>query len=113
MVYYGTETTEYIVIHEAGEHDKKHYIGMTKHADMSMFTVRCDCSDWRYDFMMENNSDYDRIKFNIMEAIFECEDVDALLVVLSEVFEDGFGDILIEENECNCDGSCENCNCKN
>ena len=113
MVYYGIDTTEYIVFHAAGASDDKHFIAMTKHADMPIFTVNCCCNpEWHYNFWMDNNSDYDRVKFNIMETIFECEDMDALLVVLSEIFEDGFSDILVEEDECDCDGNCENCNCK-
>ena len=113
MVYYGTDTTEYIMFHAAGESDNKHFIAMTKRADMPVLTVSYCCnSEWRYDFWMENNSDYERIKFNIMETIFECEDMDALLVVLNEIFEDGFADILVKEDKCDCDGNCENCNCK-
>lgn len=114
MVYYGTDIIEYIVIHPAGESDEKHLIGLNKHANAPIFTVTCCCdSSWSYDFYMENNSDYERVKFNIMEAVFECEDMDSLKRVLSEVFEDGFADILIkEEHECDCDGSCENCKCK-
>lgn len=113
MVYYGTDIVEYIVFHAAGDSDDRHFVTMTKHADMPVFTVGYCCNpEWRYGFWMNNSSDYERVKFNIMEAIFECEDTDALLVVLNEIFEDGFGDILIKEDECNCDGNCENCNCK-
>lgn len=112
MVYYGTDIVEYIVFNTAGDPENKHLIGMTKHSDAPVFTVDCCCdSEWRYDFWMENNSDYERVKFNIMDAIFECEDVDSLMRVLSEVFEDGFSDILVKD-ECDCDGSCEVCKCK-
>jgi hypothetical protein len=108
MVYYGTDISEHIVFHAAGASDDKHFIVMTKHSDVPAFTIGCCCDhEWRYDFWMNNNSDYERVKFNIMETIFECEDMDALLVVLSEIFEDGFSDILIKDNECDCD-----CNCK-
>ena len=111
MVYCGTNMIESIVFHTAGDSDNQHCITMTKHADRPVFTVRCCCDlEWHYDFWMENNSDYERVKFNIMEAIFECEDIEALLVVLSEIFEDGFADILIEKDKC--DGNCENCSCK-
>lgn len=113
MVYYGTDAVEYIVFHAAGESNDKHYIEMTKHADMPVFTVSYCCDpEWSYDFLMNGNSDYERVKYNIMTAIFNCEDVDALFVVLNEVFKDGFSDILIKADKCNCDGSCENCTCK-
>lgn len=114
MVYYGTDIVEYIVFHPEGNYEDKHLIGMTKHSDAPIFTVDCCCdSEWHYDFWMENNSDYERVKLCIMEAVFECEDMDALMVVLSEIFEDGFEDILIKDKDkCDCDGSCEVCKCK-
>lgn len=112
MVYYGTNTVECIEFHPAGDSKNHHFIMMTKQSDAPIFTVECCCDpEWHYDFWMKNNSDYERVKFNIMETIFKCEDVDALLIVLSEIFEDGFADILIND-ECDCDENCENCNCK-
>lgn len=113
MVYYGTDMVECIAVHEAGDSENKHMIGMTKHADMPVFTVDCCCdSEWRYDFVMNCSSDYERVKYNIMNAIFDCEDMNALLVALSKIFEDGFKDILIKEDKCKCNGHCENCTCK-
>lgn len=112
MVYYGTHNVECIEFHTAGNYKDRHFIMMSKQPDASIFTVECCCdSEWHYDFWMENNSDYERVKFNIMQSIFECEDMDALMVVLTEIFEDGFADILVK-NECNCGGNCENCTCK-
>lgn len=112
MVYYGTNMVECIEFHTAGDPNDGHFIMMTKRSDAPIFTVECCCdSEWRYDFWMKNNSDYERVKFNVMEAIFECEDMNALMRYLGEIFEDGFEDILVEE-ECHCDGDCEHCNCE-
>jgi hypothetical protein len=112
MVYYGTENTELIVFHGAGDPNDTHFIGMIKHADSRSFSVRSCCdSDWCYEFHMNNNSDYERVKFNIMETAFDCEDMDELLDALSEIFEDGFANILIS-NDCDCDGNCgDECQC--
>ena len=119
MVYYGTENTELLVFHSAGNPDDMHFIGMIKHADDMAFSVRSCCnSDWYYEFGMENSADYERVKFNIMEAIFGCDDVEELLDTLSEIFEDGFSDILIKDGcscggNCDCDGNCgDECKCR-
>ena len=110
MVYYGTDVVEYIVFHTAGNSEDKHLIGMAKSADSQTFTVDCCCdSEWRYSFRMENNSDYERIKFNIMQTVFECETMEELLSKLSELFKDGFEELLIKDE---CDGNCDCYDCK-
>lgn len=123
MIYQGTDVVEVIAINPMNNTNETHYINMVKSGDYSMFYVTCCCNaDWFYEFAMENNSDYERVKFNIMEAIFKCDTVNELLCTLSDVFEEGFGDILIENNdgcececcdhgecECQCDGDCGNC----
>jgi hypothetical protein len=97
MVYCGTDVTELIVFHTVEDSSNQHFIMMTKHADVAIFSVECCCdSEWRYDFHLKNNSDYERVKYNIMTNIFECEDMHALMVALSELFVGGFKDILIE-----------------
>lgn len=109
MVYHGTDNVEMIQIRPMDDLDNVHFISMVKNANEPTFYVTCCCDDnWGYEFYLENNSDYDRIKFNIMEAIFECNTMDELLVVLSEVFEDGFSDLMVENNGCDCD-NCDHC----
>ena len=94
MVYHGTVVSEKIAFYPAGEPSKMHYIELAKSSNDPIFWVSCCYEDWFYEFALESNSDYERVKFNIMEAIFECEDMDELLTCLSEVFEDGFANIL-------------------
>lgn len=104
MVYHGTVVSEKIAFHPAGEPSKLHYIELTKSPNEPLFWVSCCCyEDWFYEFSLESHSDYERVKFNIMDAIFECEDMDELLTCLGEVFEDGFANILIEH--------CDDCEC--
>jgi len=108
MTYCGTSVTETIMIHEDGDPKAGHYIEMSKSAVSSTFFVSCCCyDDWGYEFSMKNPSDYERVKFNIMESIFASESMDELLEMLSEIFEDGFADILIrgEREEVNIDMS--------
>ena len=98
MVYCGTSYTETIFVHNDGDPTDTHYIEMSKSAKDSKFIVTCCCyDDWGYEFSMANPSDYDRVKFCIMEAMFECETMDELIEQLGEIFEDGFDDILITE----------------
>jgi hypothetical protein len=106
MVYKGTDNIEIIQVHPMDNLSETHFISLVKPANSPTFYVTCCCNeDWGYEFYLENNSDYERIKFNIMETIFEAETMNDLLETLSEVFEDGFSDIMVE----NCD--CEDCNC--
>lgn len=121
MIYQGTDVVEIIAINPMNDMNETHYINMVKSGTGPVFYVTCCCnSDWYYEFVMENNSDYEIVKFNIMETIFECDTMNELLCALSKVFEEGFGDILIEDKcecacdepgecECQCDGDCGNC----
>lgn len=116
MVYSGTGAAEFIVVRPMDELDKEYGIELVKMPDGPTFVVACDYDDdWGYEFFLENNSDYERVKFCIMEAIFECDTMYELLDVLSEVFEDGFEDILVEDDcdaTCDCVTGCNHCGCK-
>lgn len=104
MVYGGTYTSETIVIKAEGQ---MQYIELMKSANEPTFSVSCGCDeDWGYEFIMEDNSSYERVKITIMETIFECESMEEVLSTLSEIFENGFADILIDNG---CNGDCEHC----
>lgn len=106
MVFCGTGNVERIFVHPMNKLNESHYIDIVTSKDDPTFFVTCCCDeDWGYEFEY-NKSDYERVKFNIMEMIFECDTMDELLDVLSEVFEDGFETIDDE-----CDGDCHHCEC--
>lgn len=106
MVYCGTGNVERIFVHPMNNLNESHYIDIVTNKDDPTFFVTCCCDeDWVYEFEY-NKSDYERVKFNIMEMIFECDTMDELLDALSEVFEDGF-EIIDDE----CDGDCQHCEC--
>jgi hypothetical protein len=86
---------------------------MTKAATKPTFFVTCCCdNEWVYEFYMDNNSDYERVKMTIMDTIVDCDSVEEVMDELSDIFEDGFYDILVEDDdECDCDGDCDNCEC--
>ena len=97
MVYCNSTFIEQIHFHPVDERNNVCHIQM--HKGYGMFIVTCNCApDWNYSFNMNDVSDYERVKFNIMAELFEYEEIDELLDRLSFVFEDGFADILIEEN---------------
>lgn len=106
MKYCGTYATERIAISVPGD-EAMHFIEMTKSGSEPTFWVNCCCDEnWSYEFVMEDNSSYERVKFNIMQSIFECDTMEELLDMLSEIFEDGFEDILVNDT---CNGDCEHC----
>jgi hypothetical protein len=110
MVYDGTYTAEGIVVHLNGDVDDQHMIFLTKGCNEATFTVHACCyDDWEWKFSMESPAHYEMIKYMIMNAVFECEDMDELINMLDEIFEKDFSKIVVNEDECN--GSCcENCN---
>jgi hypothetical protein len=98
MVYVGTYNTEYIHIREVGNPEEEHFISLEKSAHAPTFKVGCCCDqEWEYEFWMENNSDYERIKMTIMDAAFECDSMSELLNALSDMFMDGFEELLVAE----------------
>jgi hypothetical protein len=110
MVYYGTYNTEGIVVHLEGDADDKHIIFLTKECNEATFTVSVCCyDDWEWKFSLTSPANYEMVKHMIMDAAFECEDMDELIRVLDEIFEEGFSKIVINEDECE-ERCCENCN---
>ena len=111
MVYHGTYVTETIAMRPMDALNEMHFVMLSRSAEDDTVHVSCCCDeDWAYTFHMDNTSDYERIKYNIMTAMFECDTIEELLDTLSEVFEDGFADILIQDE---CDGCCGHGGCFN
>ena len=112
MVFCGTGAVERIFVHPMDDLNSSHYIDLIMGKDTPTFAVTCCCDDdWCYEFVY-NKSDYERIKFNIMEAIFECDTMEELLDELTERFEDGFSDLFVDlepDDDFECDGDCEDC----
>ena len=98
MVYRDSDFSERIYLCSAGESASIHYIEITRYG--SIFVVETCCTPgWSYTFRTNDLSDYERVKFNIMDAIFESESLDELLDSLSDTFTDGFANILIEDGD--------------
>lgn len=112
MVYEGTYEAERLVFRECNN-NVEHWIALSKAKNEPKFCVTCCCNeDWIWEFWY-TKSDYERIKFVVMEGICECDTADELMDELDEVFDEGFDDIVAYEdvNEFKCDGDCDECEC--
>lgn len=108
MIYNGNYEVENIVVHdEVGDSEIAHCISITTGKHEPVFSVTCCCDpEWIWKFWY-SKSNYELIKFQIMDCIVENETMEELLESLDEVFEEDYNDILFDEDEC--DGDCENC----
>ena len=98
MRYCGTTAIEIIEMNPMDDLETAHWIALEKSSTDNTFMVHTCCNDeWSYKFAPEDNSDYDRIQYIIMEMMYESETMDELLGALSEMFEDGFGELLIKD----------------
>jgi hypothetical protein len=111
MVFCGNGTMERLFVHPMDDLNSQHYIDLTMSKDDATFLVTCCCDEeWFYEFEY-NKSDYERIKFNIMETIFESDTMEELIDVLDEIFLDGFEELIVD---CSADAAyydqcCEDC----
>lgn len=113
MRYCQTINKECIAVHPLDDINNTYYVDLVKYGDAPLFAVWAndgEC-DWLWEFELFNPSDYERIKMNIFDAIFECDTMFELVAALDAIFRDGFEDILIIHkcNECNGCESCSEC----
>jgi hypothetical protein len=111
MIYRGTYKSETITFSPEDEMCRECAVELYKSAESGHFCVMInDCDyDWVWEFETDSVSDYERIKFNIMEIMFESETIDEFVAVLDDVFTDGFADILIDDECGECCGCCDCC----
>lgn len=112
MIYCQTFNKEVIAVHPMDDVNNTQFVELVKYGDETVFSVWVydGTEEWMWEFDMSNPSNYERVKLNIFDAIFGCDTMEELVKELDGIFHEGFEDILIEEDECNC---CENCDgCK-
>ena len=106
MIYYGTESIERVFFKDKSN---MHLIDISINANKNTFSVTCCCDeDWIWEFYYVKST-YERIKFIIMDLVYKCDSIGELLDALDDIFSEAFEDILIDEDEFECDGNCENC----
>ena len=111
MIYHGTYNREIIVVHPEDNENNYQLVEMGKEADQSVFSVEMWDGDegWSWEFILGNNSDYERVKYCIFEAIFEADTMKELAGMLDDIFNDGFSDILLHDMDCEECGNKDTC----
>lgn len=106
MVYYGTVKKEEIAFKlDDGTMDGVLLI-QSCNTPTFMVTTSHEDDGWGWEFWMEDPSVYEMTKHIVMDAVFECDDMDELMEMLDEIFEEDFMDFVVDDE---CDGDCENC----
>ena len=110
MVYCKTVNVERIAVHPMNNLRNTQFVEITKYGDELVFSVDMydGENEWYWEFDMSNPSDYERVKHNIFDAVFECDTMPELAEVLDEIFNDGFEPILIKDEYDGCIG-CDGC----
>lgn len=112
MVYYSNYATEGIVFHSSENVDEFYIIAMTKNIDGKTFRVEVDFDDdWNWEFEMIPGA-YELVKHMIIDVAFECDNEDELLMELDTMIEEGFSEIVVHNDQCDCEEKCEHCTCK-
>ena len=101
MVYCQTINVERIAVHPMDNLNNTQFIELTKAGDMPIFFVYMldDKDEYVWEFNMSCPSDYERVKLNIFDAIFECDTMTELAHTLDDIFNDGFETILVTDED--------------
>ena len=97
MIYHGTTKTETILVHPFDDETDIQFVDMVTDADLTILYVNVDEYSW--EFVLRSLSDYEWIKFAIMEVIQTVNDIEELVAELNEVFIENFEDILVEYSD--------------
>ena len=114
MILCGTYEIEKIIVHPDDDPCESHYIDIVVDKDMPKFSVACCCdNEWSWDFWY-SKTNYEVVKFLIMDCITDCRTIEELIDALDETFEEScvellFNEAELQEDEFECDGDCENC----
>ena len=97
MIYRHTIHIERIMLSPLDNIDSVQFLELVKFGDTTTFGVFINNEEdsWYWEFDMSEPSDYERVKMNIYDAIFECDTMDELGEALDAIFGDGFGEILL------------------
>ena len=100
MRYYGTEKMDSIAFMTDGEHPEMHFIMMMRTMHDPLLEVTCCCdSEWNYLFDISDASNYERLKYDIMECAAYSLNMKALTSELDRVFTEQYGGIMITFDE--------------
>lgn len=95
MIYRQTIHVERIALSPLDDVNSTQFLELIKYGDAAVFGVLVGECYWEFD--MSEPSDYERVKMNIYDAIFECDTMDELCEALNAIFEEEFASILIDD----------------
>lgn len=98
MIYRQTINIERIAFSPLDDVNSTQFIELAKFGDVATFGVWAG-EKWYWEFDMSEPSDYERVKMNVYDAIFECDTMEKLGEALNAIFEDGFGEILLDDDD--------------
>ena len=114
MIYCGSYETETIVVHPSNDPHSSHYLEITISKNEPTFYVTCCCDDeWEWKFWYDKTN-YEVVKYLMMDCIIACGTMRELIDTLDATFYDECAEIVCEEaelqeGEWECDGDCDNC----
>ena len=114
MIFCSTGSLERLFVHPNNNLEERHWVDIAMSESTPTFAVSVCCDDeWIWEFWYDKTN-YDLVKHVIMDCIFEAEDMDELIELMDEAFEESFNEIVVDtaelqEGEIECDGNCASC----
>lgn len=109
MIFCGNVGIERLIMHPLNDLDSVHYVDLVMDKEEPKFYVTCCCdedNEWAFWY---SKSNYERVKYAIMDAITMFHTMDEFVEMLEEIFFENFTDILVDECFSDCDGNCDEC----
>lgn len=108
MIFDGMLKAEAIFFRLENDANEKCFVDMERDCELDVFRVSVSCDDeWEWKFY-DKASNYELVKHAIFDVGMDAENVAELMNGLDLVFKEYFDEIVA----CECNGCCENCNCK-
>ena len=114
MIFCGNISSEMIVVHPNNAPHSSHYIEITTSKNEPTFYVNCCCDDeWEWKFWYDKTN-YEVVKYLIMDCIIACDTMEELIDALDATFEEECTEMVcyeaeLQDGEWECDGDCDNC----
>ena len=98
MIFKGIGASENIWFQSADTNIMYRFILSKSSSNPGNFSLEVSHNEeWGYSFCTDDSSDYERIKYSLMETLFDCENETDMLSTVSKMIEDGFSDIIYVE----------------
>ena len=118
MIYCSTGNLERVFFYPNDDSTETHWIDMEMSSCGSTFKVTYCCDEeWVWKFFYDKTN-YEIVKYLIMDCIAVCDTMEELIDALDEIFEEDCADFVCYEAElqedeiefeCGCDGDCDDC----